>query len=245
MIRSTLSKLVKRFTTKQSKMEPTDRGTEPQASPTSSPQNIESLKEEMIKTTSNSETSISPTDGGELTLHNKLTKEEEQEIRDSIGGGYEYDNMATWIAYYLPEDEEDTYNWIVNAGQVEYIKLAVAKVYAKYKADCEENEGLEEYINFCREINAVDNQYSTEIIKAFRVIRQLEVGGVKDYLQLARVMCSYGEYEAQQKVDEEDDNEKPNLIKIKYYIMLTASIGAAKRILWEAPLPHEMNKNDD
>lgn len=204
------------------------------------PKSMESIKEEIIQ-----ETTVLPADGEELAPFIKLTDEQKQEIRESVGGEDEYNNMMTWVSLFLPQDEDDCYRWICNAGQVQPIIHATARVYEKYQADIKESEGLEEYISFCTEISAVENNYSAELIRAFSAIRQLNVGGFKDYLQLARVMCSYAEYEAKRLVDKEMDKEKPNMMGVRYATDASAAIRTAKQTLWNVSLPHEMDNDED
>lgn len=209
------------------------------------PKSMESIKEEIIQDASTSEELAPPVDGEELVPFIKLTKEQKQEIRDSVGGEAEYNNMMTWVTYFLPKDEDDCYQWICNAGQVQPIIHATARVYEKYQAHCKENKTLESYMAFCHEIRSIENNYSAELVKAFMAIRQLEVDGFKDYLQLARVMCSYAEYEAKQLVDKEMDKEKPNMMGVKYATDASARIHSAKQNLWNITLPHEMDNDKD
>ena len=208
------------------------------------PKSMESIKEEIIQQASINEESVLPVDGEELKPFNKLTEEQKEEIRDSIGGREEYNNMMTWVYYFLPEDEDECYRWIINAGQVQPIIFATARVYEKYQASCKEEDGLEDYIKFCTEINSVDNQYSVEVIQAFRAIRALKVNGFKDYLQLARVMCSYAEYDATGRVEAELEKKKPNMMGVKYCTATAAVLHSAKQMLWNIDLPHEMENRD-
>ena len=208
------------------------------------PKSMESIKEGIIQETTTTE-ELTPIDGEELKVFNKITEEQKQEIRDSVGGDDEYDNMMTWVAYYLPEDEEDCYQWICNAGQVQPIIHATARVYEKYQAECKESDSLESFMAFCHEIRSVENHYSPELVKAFSAIRQLEVDGFKDYLQLARVMCSYAEHGAKELVEKEMDKKKPNMMGIRYATDASAVIRSAKEMLWNIDLPHEMKRDED
>ena len=205
---------------------------------------MESIKEGIIQETTTTE-ELTPIDGEELKVFNKLAEEQKQEIRDSVGGDDEYSNMMTWVHYYLPQDEEECYQWICNAGQVQPIIFAAARVYEKYQADIKETEGLEEYMSFCNEISAVENNYSSEVISAFRAIRAYKIAGFKDYLQLARVMCSYAEHGAKELVEKEIDKKKPNMMGIRYATDASAVIRSAKNMLWNINLPHEMKRDED
>lgn len=221
-----LSKLTNLF-----KMEPT-------------PIRMDTIKEEMLNTTTQEDGTLTPIDGKELVLSAEVTAEQADEVKDSIGGPEEYDKMTTWASYYLPQDEEDTFDWIIKAGQVEFIKLAVAQVYAKFKADCAENEGLEEKMAFCSSISAVENQYSAEAIYAFQFLGELDLS-MQDFVQIARVMTSKAAFKSDEVLDKELKKTKPNKVGLRYISTLTTLLDKAKTDLWRCQLPHEIQTSDD
>lgn len=210
------------------------------------PIHMDTIKEEMLEANSptTEEDTLSTIDGKELVLSGDLTEEEVDEVKDSVGGPEEYSKMITWAAYFLPQDEEDTYDWIVKAGQPQYIKLAVAQLYAKFKADCAENDGLEERMDYCSRINAVTNRYSDEAIYAFKMLDDLDLN-MKDYLQIARVLASKAATEADEHLEKELKKTKPNKIGLRYLSTMATLLDKAKTDLWDCKLPHEIETSDD
>lgn len=210
------------------------------------PIRMDTIKEEMLEATppTTEEDTLSTIDGKELVLSGDLTEEQADEIRDSIGGPDEYSKMITWAAYFLPQDEEDTYDWIVKAGQPKYIKLAVAQLYAKFKADCADDDELEERMDYCSRINAVTNQYSAEAIGVFKLLDELDLE-MKDYLQIARVLTSKAATEADEYLEKELKKTKPNKVGLRYLSTMATLLDKAKTDLWACKLPHEIETSDD
>jgi len=175
----------------------------------------------------------------ELSPARDMTEEEAQEIRDSVGGSEEYDNMITWAYYCLPQDEEDTFDWIIERGRVEPSKHAANRLHSKYRAACNENDECEDEIKFRTGINAAENRYSEEVIEVFHNLVNMDLDS-KDWVQIARVATSYALTTNNNHLEKELAKDEPNLMGVRWFTHVTALLDVAKTNLWGAKLPHEI-----
>lgn len=189
--------------------------------------NTQSIKEEL------------PPLSDELSPARDMTDEEAQAVKDSVGGEVEYSNMITWAFYCLPQDEEDTFDWIVERGEFEPIKHAADRLHTKYRAACDENEDMEEDITWLTEINAAQNRYSLEAIEVFRNLRKMDLDS-KDWLQIARVATSYALASNDERLDAEVAKDEPNVMGVRWLTIVNTLLGEAKKTLWGCKLPHEI-----
>ena len=54
------------------------------------------------------------------------------QVKESVGGEQNYNNMTAWAAKNLSEGEQSAYNEAVNSGDIDRINLAVSGLYSKY-----------------------------------------------------------------------------------------------------------------
>lgn len=68
-----------------------------------------------------------------------IAKEQEAEIKGTVGGPEAYKNLTQWAADNLNADEIEAYNSIMASGDIKAIKFAVAGLKARYDAQAEPN----------------------------------------------------------------------------------------------------------
>ena len=62
-----------------------------------------------------------------------LTEVQVNQVRDSVGGEKEYNNIVGWASENLPKPDVDSFDELVSTGNVGAIKLAVAGLKAEYE----------------------------------------------------------------------------------------------------------------
>lgn len=61
-----------------------------------------------------------------------LAQQIQQEVYNEVGGEQAYEQLLEWARANLTDDEKNTYDRIINSGDINEIKLAVNGLYAKY-----------------------------------------------------------------------------------------------------------------
>ena len=86
---------------------------------------------------------------------------------------------------------------------------------------------------------APENEYTDAVVQTFKELSTKDLKA-KDYLQLARVLTSHAASEFEQMAEECLEDEQAPKYLVKYMQTNYTLITTAKRMLWEAQLPHEI-----
>jgi len=62
----------------------------------------------------------------------EISDSEVESIKNTVGGEAEYDTLMNWVADALPEKQTETFNNLVETGNVDAIRLAVQGLKAQY-----------------------------------------------------------------------------------------------------------------
>lgn len=62
----------------------------------------------------------------------EISDSEVESIKNTVGGETEYDTLMNWVADALPEKQTETFNNLVETGNVDAIRLAVQGLKAQY-----------------------------------------------------------------------------------------------------------------